>query len=200
MQQQAGPALSRCNRCGCIGPRFSGAPSHGGWSGCLLLPDTLWARELWKGLQISLLANNYVVWMNNEFPLLVIERYQTCSILTLSVISTLHRVPLFMDRIWLLLLLVPFETEVDQNLLQTRRMVIQLAKEQVKTSVRRIHFDGSSANVTLFSSRKILLFLESFWQKLWTSSTTLVPVYQYIGRLYASISSINHAHYSIYCV
>ena len=27
------------------------------------------------------------------------------------------------------------------------------------------------------------------------SSSTLVPVYQFIGRLYASISSINHAHY-----
>jgi len=28
-------------------------------------------------------------------------------------------------------------------------------------------------------------------------SSTLVPVYQYIGRLYAFISSINHAHYTV---
>ena len=27
------------------------------------------------------------------------------------------------------------------------------------------------------------------------SSSILLPVYHYIGRLYASISSINHAHY-----
>jgi len=32
------------------------------------------------------------------------------------------------------------------------------------------------------------------------SSSTLVPVYQYILRLYASISSINHALYSLYCI
>jgi len=36
----------------------------------------------------------------------------------LSVISALHHVPLFMDRIWLLL--VPVETEVDLQLPQTR--------------------------------------------------------------------------------
>jgi len=29
------------------------------------------------------------------------------------------------------------------------------------------------------------------------SSSTLVPVYQYIGRLYASNSSNNHAHYTL---
>jgi len=27
----SGPALSRCNRCSCIGPRASGAPRHGVW-------------------------------------------------------------------------------------------------------------------------------------------------------------------------
>jgi len=43
----------------------------------------------------------------------------------LSVTSALHNVPHFMDRIWLFL--VPVETEVDLQLLQTRRAVIQLA-------------------------------------------------------------------------
>jgi len=28
---KAGPALSRCNRCSCIGPRASGAPRYGVW-------------------------------------------------------------------------------------------------------------------------------------------------------------------------
>jgi len=50
--------------------------------------------------------------MNEEFPLIIIVRYQTCSILILSVISALHHVPLYMDRI--LLLLAPVETEVDE--------------------------------------------------------------------------------------
>jgi len=31
-QPWAGPALSRCNRCDCIGPRASGVPRHGGWA------------------------------------------------------------------------------------------------------------------------------------------------------------------------
>jgi len=55
--------------------------------------------------------------MNDKFPLIVIVRCQTCSILMLSIISALHHVPLFMDRIWLLL--VPVDTEVDLQLLQT---------------------------------------------------------------------------------
>jgi len=39
--------------------------------------------------------------------------------------------------------------------------------EQVKTSVCRVNFDGSSANVTLFSSRKIFLFWKVFgWLRL----------------------------------
>ena len=93
--------------------------------------------------------------MNDEFPLIIIERYQTCSILMLSFISALHRVPLFMDRIWLLL--VPVETEVD---LHSANKVCgdSTRNEQVKTSVSRINFDGSSADIALFSSRKILVF------------------------------------------
>jgi len=63
--------------------------------------------------------------MNDEFPLIVIERYQTCSVLLLSVISAIHYVSLFMDRIWLLP--VPVETVGDLQLLQTKCVVIQLA-------------------------------------------------------------------------
>jgi len=68
-----------------------------------------------------------------------------------------------MDRIWLLL--VPVEIEID---LHTANKLCSDATriEQVKTGVCRINFDGSSATITLFSSRKILLFLERFWQKL----------------------------------
>jgi len=93
--------------------------------------------------------------MNDDVPLIIIERYQTCSILMLSFISALHHVPLFMDRFWLLL--VPVETEVD---LHTANKVCgdSTRNEQVKTSVCRINFDGSSANIALFSSRKILVF------------------------------------------
>jgi len=65
--------------------------------------------------------------------------------------------PLFMDRIWLLL--VPVETEVDPH---TANKVCSdsTRNEQVNTSVCLIKFDGSSANVTLFSCREIHLFLE----------------------------------------
>jgi len=130
--------------------------------------------------------------MNDEFRLIISVRYQICTILMLSVISALHHVQRFMDRIWLLP--VPVETEVDPH---TANEVCSdwTRSEHVKTSVCLIKFDGSPANVTLFSSREILLFLEWFWQKLWMSSSTLVPVYQYIGQLYASISSITHARY-----
>jgi len=63
----------------------------------------------------------------------------------LSVISALHHVPLFMDRIWLLLMAV--ETEVVLQLLQTRCVVIWKLTGQDEC----IKFDGSSANVTYFS-------------------------------------------------
>jgi len=49
--------------------------------------------------------------MNDEHPLIIIVHYPTSSVLMLSVISTLHHGPLFVDRIWLLL--VPVETEAD---------------------------------------------------------------------------------------
>jgi len=75
----------------------------------------------------------------------------------LSVISALHHVPFFMDRIWLLL--VPIETEVDPH---TANKVCNdsTRNEQVKKSVCFSKFDGISANVTLFSSREIHLCLQ----------------------------------------
>jgi len=56
--------------------------------------------------------------MNDELPLIAIERYQTCSNINLmvSVVFAIHH------RIWLLL--VPVETDVDLQLLQTRCIVI----------------------------------------------------------------------------
>jgi len=90
--------------------------------------------------------------MNADFSLIIIiiiERYQTCSILMLSVISALHHVLLFMDRIWLLV--VPVETEVDLQLLQTKCVVIQLAVNKS----RRV------SNLVQFS--KYSSVLESFW-------------------------------------
>ena len=75
--------------------------------------------------------------MNDEFPLIIIARYQyqTRTILVLSIISALHHVPLFiMDTIWLLLM--PVESEVDLQLLQTRCVVIQLAMNRsIRVSV-----------------------------------------------------------------
>jgi len=67
-----------------------------------------------------------------------------------------------MDRIWLLQAAV--ETEVDLQLPQTRCVLYSdsTRNEQVKTSVCHKNFDGSSANVTLFSSLKILLVWEVF--------------------------------------
>jgi len=53
--------------------------------------------------------------MNDKFPQVSIERYQTCSILMLNVTSALHHVPLSMVRICLLV--APVETEVDLQLL-----------------------------------------------------------------------------------
>jgi len=56
------------------------------------------------------------------------------------------------------MLLVPVKTAVDRQPLQKRCVVISLCNEQVKTSVCRINFDGSSGNVTLFGSQKVFLF------------------------------------------
>jgi len=81
--------------------------------------------------------------MNGEFPLIIIVRYQTCSILMLIVISALQHVPLFIDRNWLLLL--PVETEADPH---TANKVCSdsTRNEQVKTRVCLTKFDGSTAD------------------------------------------------------
>jgi len=104
--------------------------------------------------------------MNDEFPLIIIECYQKLSILMLSVISVLQHVPLFIDGIWLC-----YSSSWDWNrptaILQMRCVVNSdsTRNEQVKKGVCRMYFDGRSANVTLFNSRKVL-FLERFWPKL----------------------------------
>jgi len=56
------------------------------------------------------------------------------------------------------------ETEADLQLPQTRCVLCSdsTPNEQVKTSVCHINFDGSSADVTFFSSPKILLVWEVF--------------------------------------
>jgi len=77
------------------------------------------------------------------------ERYQTCSVLMLSVISALHHVPLFMDRMWLLV--APVETEVDLQLLQTSCAVIKLAVNRSRRLSNVVHFSKDSS------------VLESFW-------------------------------------
>jgi len=94
-------------------------------------------------------------WMMNLHQLSnVIKRAQlSCK----GVIFALHNVPLCMNKFWLLL--VPVKTALDLLPLRTRCVVIHLAMNRP----RRISvFDGSSANVTLFSSRKILLFWKVF--------------------------------------
>jgi len=70
--------------------------------------------------------------MSDDFPLIIIVRYQRCSVLILIVISAFQHVPFFIDRIWLLL--VPVETEVDPH---TAYKVCSdsTRNEQVKTSV-----------------------------------------------------------------
>jgi len=66
-----------------------------------------------------------------------------------------------MNRICLLL--VPVETEVYLEILQTNKVCSDSTRnEKVKMSVHPIIFDGSSANVTLFNSRKIFLFCKIF--------------------------------------
>ena len=117
--------------------------------------------------------------MNDEFPLIIIVPYQTCSILMLIVISVLQHVPLFIDRIWLLLM--SLETEVGPHT-TNKACSDSTRNEQLKTSDCLMKFDGSSANAMFFSSREILLFLEWFWQILWMSSSTFVPVHQYNGQ------------------
>jgi len=86
--------------------------------------------------------------------------------------SALPHVQLFMDGTWLLL--VSVKTAVDLQLLPTRCAMIQLAMNRLRRAsvVLTLHF----SNVTLFSSRNIILFWivlvwwgscasSAFWQK-----------------------------------
>jgi len=61
-----------------------------------------------------------------------------------------------MDRTWLLLL--PVKAVVDLLLLQARCVVIQLAMNRSRRMSVVFNFDGSSAYVTLFNSRRSFCF------------------------------------------
>jgi len=66
------------------------------------------------------------------------------------------------------------ETEANLELLQSANKVCSdsIRNEQVKMNACCINFDGSSANVTLFSSRKIVLFWKVFgWLRVICIST-----------------------------
>jgi len=81
---------------------------------------------------------------------MVIKRAQfSCQ----GVIFTLHHVPLFMDGTWLLL--VPIKTAVGLQLLKISVVIQRAMNRSRRVSV--VNTDGSSANISLFSSRKILL-------------------------------------------
>ena len=81
--------------------------------------------------------------MNDDFPLIIMERYQTCSILMLSVISVFHHVLLYMNRIWLLVM--PVETEVDLQLLPTKCVEIQLAINRTRRVSNVVQFSKDSS-------------------------------------------------------
>jgi len=66
-----------------------------------------------------------------------------CSILMLSVISAFHHVPLYMNRIWLLVMSV--ETEVDLQLLPTKCVVIQLAMNRSRRVSNVVQFSKDSS-------------------------------------------------------
>ena len=67
----------------------------------------------------------------------------------LNVVSAFHHVQLFMDRIWLLLVTV--ETDVDLQPLQTRCVVIQL--EMNRSGRMSVVLPLMAVLLTLFSSR-----------------------------------------------
>jgi len=81
--------------------------------------------------------------MNDDFPLIIMERYQTCSILMLSVISAFHHVLLYMNRIWMLVMTV--ETEVDLQLLPTKCVEIQLAINRTRRVSNVVQFSKDSS-------------------------------------------------------
>ena len=97
-----GRSLSRCNPCGCIGPRASGGPAPW-WLDRLFSFARYPLRTRIVERLKNLIISKSLPCVNERLISPVIESYQTCSILMLSVISALHHVSLFMDRIWLLL-------------------------------------------------------------------------------------------------
>jgi len=95
--------------------------------------------------------------MNNEFPL-IIERYLRCSTVVMlerytyaPPSATLHGSHLNVTS-----------ATVDLQLASKVLCSDTTRNEKVNTSVCRINFDGSSANVTLFSSQIILLLWNVF--------------------------------------
>jgi len=140
--------------------RLNWVPRRGGWEG-LFWPDTLCARELYENLYVALSTNNYLVWMNDGFPLIMLsnERY-ICAPLR----PTLHGWNLiFTNTSWDWSRPTATANKVCSD---------STCNEPVKTSVYRITFDGCSAYVTLFSSRKNLLFWKVFdWLRVICIST-----------------------------
>jgi len=65
--------------------------------------------------------------------------------------------------------------------------------EQVKTSVCRNYFDGSSANVTLFSSRKICLSWKVFG---WLAELQIGPGFSGRARFGIKFPKVLRAHTS----
>jgi len=77
--------LSRCNRCGCIGPRASGGPVPRSLGRLFTFARYPLHSRIQQKRLITLLASNVLIQMNGEFPLIsLIEGYQTCSILILE--------------------------------------------------------------------------------------------------------------------
>ena len=109
-----------------------------------------------NGLYISFLTNNYLVSTNDELPL-VVQSYQKCST---PMIGRYICVPTSATPYGSYLIVT--NTIVYLQLLQARCCSNITGNDQVKTSVCRISFDGSSAKVSLFSSRNILLYWSVF--------------------------------------
>jgi len=82
---KAGPALSQCNRCGCIGPRASAGPAPRSLGRLFTFARYPLHSRIQQKRLITLLTSNVLIQMNGEFPLIsLIEGYQTCSILMLE--------------------------------------------------------------------------------------------------------------------
>ena len=105
-----------------------------------------------NGLYISFLTNNYLVSTNDEL-IIIIQRYKKCST---PMIECCVCVPTSATLYGSYL--IATNAIVYLQLLQARCCSNITGNDQAKTSVCRISFDGSSAKVSLFSSRNILLY------------------------------------------